>query len=72
VPRWGFLKAPSFTIPFNLLGWPALSVCSGFGEGGLPVAIQLAARPFEEALLLGTGDHYERAMPWRDRRPAGV
>ncbi|HYZ31783.1 MAG TPA: amidase [Crenalkalicoccus sp.] len=72
VPRWGFLQAPSFTIPFNLLGWPALSVCSGFGEGGLPVAIQLAARPFEEALLLGTGDHYERAMPWRDRRPAGV
>jgi aspartyl-tRNA(Asn)/glutamyl-tRNA(Gln) amidotransferase subunit A len=70
VPKWAMLEKPSFTIPFNLTGWPALSVCTGFGEGGLPVAMQLVARPFEEALLFRAGDHYERAMPWRRQRPA--
>jgi aspartyl-tRNA(Asn)/glutamyl-tRNA(Gln) amidotransferase subunit A len=72
VPKWGMLEKPNFTIPFNITGWPALSVCTGFGEGGLPVAMQLVARPFEEALLFGAGDHYERAMPWRGRRPSMV
>jgi aspartyl-tRNA(Asn)/glutamyl-tRNA(Gln) amidotransferase subunit A len=69
VPRWSFLERPNFTIPFNVTGWPALSVCTGFGEGGLPVAMQLVARPFQEALLLRAGVHYEKAMPWRGRRP---
>jgi len=69
VPKWATLAKPSFTIPFNVTGYPAISVCSGFGEGGLPVAIQLAARPFEEVTLLRAAHAYERATDWRNRRP---
>ncbi|WP_135466832.1 amidase [Crenalkalicoccus roseus] len=69
VPKWGFLEKPNFTIPFNVTGWPGLTLCTGFGEGGLPVAMQLVAKPFREDLLFRAGHAYERARPWRDRRP---
>lgn len=61
VDRWIGFKTPSLTIPFNLTGQPALTVCSGLGEGGLPVAIQLAGRPWEDAAVLRAGHAYEQA-----------
>jgi aspartyl-tRNA(Asn)/glutamyl-tRNA(Gln) amidotransferase subunit A len=64
------LDLPPFTAPFNVTGQPAISVCAGFGEAGLPVSIQLAARPFEEPLLLAVADAYEKAHGWRAVRPA--
>jgi len=70
IPKWSSLEKPGFTIPFNVTGQPAMSICSGFGEGGLPVGIQLAARPFEDALLLRVCHAYEQATPWRATRPA--
>jgi aspartyl-tRNA(Asn)/glutamyl-tRNA(Gln) amidotransferase subunit A len=70
VPKWAFLERPNFTIPFNLTGWPAITVPTGFGEGGLPVAMQLVAKPFAEPLLLRAARAYEAAHPWRATRPA--
>ena len=70
MPKWSSFEKPGFTIPFNLTGQPAMSVCSGYGEGGLPVGIQMAARPFEDALLLRVCQAYEKATPWRGMRPA--
>jgi aspartyl-tRNA(Asn)/glutamyl-tRNA(Gln) amidotransferase subunit A len=69
VPKWGIVEQPNFTSAFNLTGFPALSVCTGYGEGGLPLAMQLVAKPFDEATLLRAGHAYERAMPWRQTRP---
>jgi len=69
VPRWGFLEKPNFTIPFNVTGWPALSLCSGYGAGELPVSIQLVAKPFAEPMLFRAGHAYEVAHQWRARRP---
>ena len=43
-----------YTRPFNLTGYPALTVPCGFSEG-MPVGLQLAARPFEEATALQGG-----------------
>ena len=37
---------------FNALGWPAVSVPCGDGEHGLPLAVQLVAKPWDEATLL--------------------
>lgn len=37
---------------FNALGWPAISVPCGDGEHGLPLAVQLVAKPWDEATLV--------------------
>ena len=69
VPKWGNLEKPSLTMPFNLTGFPAMSVCTGFGAGGLPVHMQLIAKPFAEPTLFRAGHAYESATQWRATRP---
>ena len=72
VPKWANMEKPSFTMPFNVTGFPAISVCTGFGEGGLPVSMQLAGKPFTEPTLFRAAHAYETATPWRNKRPAMV
>jgi aspartyl-tRNA(Asn)/glutamyl-tRNA(Gln) amidotransferase subunit A len=69
VPLWDTFARVSFTMPFNVAGYPAMSVCSGFGPAGMPLSIQLAAKPFQEALLLRVADAFEKSTQFRDRRP---
>ena len=69
VAKWASLDAPNFTIPFNVTGWPALSVCTGFGVGGLPVSMQIVGKPFDDAGVLAAGHAFERATDFRARRP---
>ena len=64
-----FLGKASLSMPFNVTGQPALTVCCGFGSDGFPLAFQLAGRPFDEASVFAAGAAYERATPWRLRRP---
>jgi len=54
---------------FNISGHPALAVCSGFSRNGMPLNIQFAARHWDEPTLLRVGSAFERATPWRQRRP---
>jgi aspartyl-tRNA(Asn)/glutamyl-tRNA(Gln) amidotransferase subunit A len=65
-----FYERASLTTPANVSGHPALSVCCGYTKAGMPMGLQLIGRRFDEATLLKLGDAYERATPWRDRRPA--
>jgi aspartyl-tRNA(Asn)/glutamyl-tRNA(Gln) amidotransferase subunit A len=69
VPPSTLFTRPSLTTPFNVGGNPALSVCSGFNAAGLPFSLQIVGRLFDEATVLRAGDAYEKATPWRDRRP---
>ena len=69
VPKWAMLEKPGFTMPFNVTGQPALSLCSGFGAGGLPVSLQVIGKPFQEATVLRAGHAYETAAHWRAKRP---
>ncbi|HKS89821.1 MAG TPA: amidase [Stellaceae bacterium] len=69
VAKWDTFQQPSFMMPFNVAGYPAMSVCTGFGEGGLPVAMQLVGKPFQEATVLRAADAFEKATPHRNRRP---
>ena len=66
----GFWRKPSIATPFDVTGGPALSLCNGFSESGLPLAMQVIGRPFDEATVLRVADAYEKATPWRQRRPA--
>jgi aspartyl-tRNA(Asn)/glutamyl-tRNA(Gln) amidotransferase subunit A len=70
VPKWAMLEKPNFTMPFNLTGLPALSVCTGYGAGGLPVSMQIVGKPFAEATVFRAGHAYEVATGWRSTRPA--
>jgi hypothetical protein len=72
VPKWDLFDKPGFMMPFNVAGYPAISVCAGFGGGGLPVAIQLVAKPFQEPALFRIADAFEKATPFRNQRPGLV
>ncbi len=69
VPHSSLFTRPSLTAAFNVGGNPALSVCSGFDTRGLPFSLQIVGRLFDEPTVLRAGDAYEKATPWRDRRP---
>jgi aspartyl-tRNA(Asn)/glutamyl-tRNA(Gln) amidotransferase subunit A len=60
---------PPLTNPFNLAQLPAITICNGYSEEGLPLAMQIAGRRFDEATCLKVARAYEKATPWRDRRP---
>jgi aspartyl-tRNA(Asn)/glutamyl-tRNA(Gln) amidotransferase subunit A len=72
VPKWDLFDKPGFMMPFNVAAYPAISVCDGFGGGGLPVAIRLVSKPFHEPTLFRIADAFEKATPFRgQRRRAG-
>jgi amidase len=58
-----------YCVPWNHLGNPAMSVPAGFGADGMPLAIQLIARPGDEATLLSLAAQLETERPWADKRP---
>jgi aspartyl-tRNA(Asn)/glutamyl-tRNA(Gln) amidotransferase subunit A len=68
--KFATLDRPSLTMPFNVTGSPAISVCCGFGDSGLPLSLQIAGRRFADGTVLRLGHAYEQATPWRDRRPS--
>ncbi len=59
-----------YTMPFNLTGNPAVSLPAGFDAAGMPLAIQLIARPGEDERLLRTAALFEASRPWAHREPA--
>src|SRR6202030_4526558 len=58
-----------FTRSINYLGLPSLSVPSGFTAKGLPVAMQVIGRSFDEATLLKIGAAFQRATDFHDKVP---
>lgn len=58
------LTAPSYSGPFNLLGYPALAMPSGFSSGGLPLSAQVVGAPFAEATVLRVGHAFQQATEW--------
>jgi aspartyl-tRNA(Asn)/glutamyl-tRNA(Gln) amidotransferase subunit A len=57
------------TLPFNLCGYPAVSVPCGFSAAGLPIGMQLVGKPFSEGLLLRMAHQYQLETTWHQRRP---
>ncbi len=59
-----------YTQPFNLTGFPAISMPCGFTSAGMPIGFQLVAKPFEEGTLLRLAHAYELSTEWHTRTPA--
>jgi aspartyl-tRNA(Asn)/glutamyl-tRNA(Gln) amidotransferase subunit A len=58
-----------YTRPFNLNGFPAMTLPCGFSKEGLPIGLQLAGRPFDEETVLRAAYTYEQATDWHKQRP---
>jgi aspartyl-tRNA(Asn)/glutamyl-tRNA(Gln) amidotransferase subunit A len=69
IPTYTTFERASYTGPYNLTGSPALSVPIGF-EDGLPLAFQIAGKPFDEAVVLRVGHAFEQATEFHRQRPA--
>jgi aspartyl-tRNA(Asn)/glutamyl-tRNA(Gln) amidotransferase subunit A len=58
-----------FTAPFNLSGFPALSLPCGFTRAGLPVGLQIVSGLWQEAKALRAGYTFEQSTEWHKRKP---
>ena len=58
-----FAKASIFTRFVNFLGLPAVSFPTGVGTAGMPTAVQLIARPFDELSMLNIALQMEQLFP---------
>ena len=63
--------ADIFTLPASLAGLPGMSVPAGFGEGGMPVGLQLVGNYFAEGTLLHAAHAFQQATDWHRRAPQG-
>ena len=59
-------------LVFNVTGTPAISVPTGFSSSGLPLAMQIAGRAFDEAMVYRIAWAYCDAAGWCERRPPVV
>jgi len=57
------------THPFSVANVPALVVPMGFTRDGLPLSLQIAARPYCEETAYRTGRAFELATKWHARHP---
>jgi aspartyl-tRNA(Asn)/glutamyl-tRNA(Gln) amidotransferase subunit A len=69
IPTYSTFERASYTGPYNLTGSPALSVPIGF-EDGLPLAFQIAGKPFDEPGVMRVGHAFEQATDFHRQRPA--
>lgn len=65
----GMTATYPYCATWNQIGQPACAVPAGFTDDALPLAVQLAGRPGDEATLYVLAAALEAARPWADRRP---
>jgi amidase len=55
-------KRFDYTLPFSLLGWPVVVVRAGVSAQGLPIGVQIAARPWRDDVALALAKALEREL----------
>ena len=64
------VSTPSITMPFSISGVPALAIPCGFSrDEGMPLSLQIAAPPMQEATALRIAHAYQQATDWHRRHP---
>ena len=56
------------TLPINIAGLPAISIPAGFAQG-LPIGMQVIAKPFAEETILKTAHAFQQATDWHKKKP---
>ncbi|MGP3923159.1 amidase [Streptomyces sp. 8N616] len=63
------IAACPYAWPWNVLGWPGISVPAGFADGGLPLGAQLLGPANSEPLLISLAAQLESDQRWYERWP---
>ncbi len=63
--------ADIFTLPASLAGLPGMSVPAGFGNGCMPIGLQLIGNYLQEARLLNLAHQFQLATDFHTRKPQG-
>jgi aspartyl-tRNA(Asn)/glutamyl-tRNA(Gln) amidotransferase subunit A len=63
-------KGAFFGRPFNVTGYPAAVAPAGMDDHGMPLAVQIAGRPFEDRLVAAVGSAIEAELGFRHLRPS--
>ena len=63
------MPLPRNTSPFNVYGWPAISIPCGFTKEGLPIGLQIIGPNGGESAVFQLAHAYEQATDWHKRRP---
>jgi amidase len=58
-----------YTIAHNIMGTPAISLPLAMHSSGVPIGVQIAAKPAAEHVVLQLATALEQAMPWKSRVP---
>ncbi|MFP5077955.1 amidase [Rhizobium sp. YIM 134829] len=58
-----------FTAPFDVCGYPTITMPCGQSSEGIPIGFQFVAKPFAEALLCQAGGAYQSETSFHRRRP---
>ena len=67
---WANMRYAPYPAPWNIVGWPAISVPVGVhAAAGTPVGVQLVTPPGGEVLLLGLAGQLESRSPWTRLAP---
>jgi aspartyl-tRNA(Asn)/glutamyl-tRNA(Gln) amidotransferase subunit A len=64
-----FMKQPTFSSIWNLTGSPAMSICCGFSQAGLPIGLQIVGNAFDEPTVFKVGDAYQAFTSWHLATP---
>jgi amidase len=54
--------AGSYSMTYNLTGWPGVAVRGGTSPEGLPIGVQVVARPWREDVALAVAQHLETVL----------
>lgn len=63
------MPAFSYTMAHNLTGWPGAVVRCGTSPEGLPIGVQIVARPWREDVALAVSEYLETVMGGWKRPP---
>jgi amidase len=58
-----------FTAPFDVCGYPTITLPCGASTNGIPIGFQFVAKPFCESLLCRAAHAYQQITDWHQRRP---
>ena len=64
MPEKVLAPATQFTLPHNIMGTPAISLPLATHSNGLPIGVQLGARPADEHVLLQLAEQLKGSEPF--------